>query len=354
MTREEREAGQMNMLSVCLVTDGGETMGQKERMGHDRIDSQFRLIAGVKIPTSSRGVKMIQPLMRTYPCLGSKGVRKYRISIPGKDGNRIPVLIFTPENEKTMRPCLIYFHGGGFLFPAAPYHFRHAKQTALEADCTVVFPDYRLAPRFIYPAQLDDCMAVYEWVLSHDKQLKIDARRIAVGGDSAGGTLAAAASLKIRDLGITPPCFQMLIYPAVDWRMQTQSARNSVSTPILTTKNVKKIWKIYLPELPKEHPEYASPMEASSLAGLPPAYIELADLDPLHDEGLAYGEKMIHDGGKVEIYQTERTPHGYDLAWRSEITREAVARRCQALLGAYKLNNPISGIKFTHFGDFQS
>jgi acetyl esterase/lipase len=98
---------------------------------------------------------------------------------------------------------------------------------------------------------------------------------------------------------------------------------------------VKWIWEIYLPELPKEHPEYASPMEALSLAGLPPAYIELADLDPLHDEGLAYGEKLIDAGGEVDINQTVGTPHGFDLAWKCEITRKAVAGRCQALRRAF-------------------
>jgi acetyl esterase/lipase len=344
-----------NLLIICLKTKqkakkteefpspggrltGGE-MSMTEQMGDcrkkDRLDPQFRRIAGVKIPTSSRAVQLLQPIMRAFPCLGAKGVRIRRTVIRGKEENRIPVLIFTPEGEALLRPCLVYFHGGGFLFPAVPYHYELAKRFALEADCTVVFPDYRLLPGFTYPAQLDDCIAAYEWVLRQHEHLQIDSGRIAVGGDSAGGTLAAAAALRIRDHGILPPCFQMLIYPAVDWRMQTHSAKNSPDTPILSTEDVKKIWRMYLPELPQEHPEYASPMEAGSLAGLPPAYIELAELDPLHDEGLVYGTKLIEAGGKAEINQTVGTPHGFDLAWKSGITRRAVATRCQALIGAF-------------------
>jgi acetyl esterase/lipase len=301
-----------------------------------RLDSQYKCIEGVKIPTSECIIKDLQLLMRMYPCFRAKGIRIHRTLIPGKEGTRIPVLIFTPEKETALRPCLVYFHGGGFLLPAAPYHYELAKQYALKSGCMVVFPDYRLAPEFTYPAQLDDCIATYKWVLRHRRKLGIDAKRIAVGGDSAGGTLAAAAALQIRDHGMISPCFQMLIYPAVDWRMQTHSSRHSPITPILTSHDVKKIWNVYLPELPKEHPEYASPMEASALTGLPPAYIELADLDPLRDEGLAYGEKLISTGVEVEINQTVGTPHGFDLVRKSEITRKAVAGRCFVLRGAFR------------------
>ncbi len=315
-------------------------MSRTERMGDgrkaDRLDPQLRWIARVKIPTSRRGIQILQPVMRAVPALGSKGVRVRRTLIGGKDENRIPVFIFTPEGKASPGPCLVYFHGGGFLFPAAPYHYALAKRFAAQAGCTVVFPDYRLAPRWIYPAQLDDCIASYEWVLSRHEQMQIDSGRIAVGGDSAGGTLAAAAALRIRDQGIRPPCFQMLIYPAVDWRMRTRSAGNSPDTPVLTTRDVQWIWKMVIPELPCEHPEYASPMEAPSLEGLPPAYVELAELDPLHDEGLAYGTRLMDAGVRTEIHETHGTPHGFDLAWKSGVTRRAVARRCQALLGAFK------------------
>ena len=167
----------------------------KDSRKTNRIDPQFRAIAWLKVPTSGRVIRIAQPSMRAWPCIGAKDVDVRREEIPGKDGNRIPILIFTPKAETAPRPCLVYFHGGGFLFPAAPYHFELAKQYALEAECTVVFPDYRLAPEFRYPAQLDDCMAVYEWVLGNPGRLKIDPDRIAVGGDSAGGTLAAAVTL---------------------------------------------------------------------------------------------------------------------------------------------------------------
>ena len=300
-------------------------------MAKHNIDPQFRGITLVKTPLNKRLLPSVQASMRKVAFRGNSEVSVQRISVEGPDGNQIPTHIIRPRESRGQLACLVYYHGGGFLLPAAPYQFAMAKDYAAQVGCVVVFPDYRLAPRFPFPAAPQDCYAVYQWVYKQAKTYGIDTSRVAVGGDSSGGNLAAAVSLMVRDAGETLPVFQMLVYPVTDRRMDTESARRFYDAPVWNTRNSKKMWELYLPEPSIEHVEYASLMEAPSLVGLPPAYVEVAEFDSLHDEGLAYGKRLEEAGVPVEFYETKGTPHGFEFVRRAPKTKEAIANRVRVL-----------------------
>ena len=295
------------------------------------LDRQFRLISGFHFPLSRRLSVPLHGFVRAWPCVSDKQTVVKRVRVTGPVGNDIPTHIITPRNAKGRLPCLYYIHGGGFYYPCAPYHYALAKQYAVKAGCVVVFPDYRLTPQHPFPAAPEDCWAVYQWLRKESAALGIDPERVAVGGDSAGGNLAAALTLMARDRGEKLPCFQMLIYPVTDRRMQTESTRRFPDTPVWGARDSVKMWEYYLPALPAEHVEYASPLEAPSVEGLPPAYLEVAEFDSLRDEGLAYGRRLEAAGIPVEYHETRGTPHGFEFVTNAPITRAAVARRIEVL-----------------------
>ncbi len=296
-----------------------------------QLDKQFRAIAHFHLPLRKWMAAPSQAVLRAWPCRADEDTEVQRMTVVGPDGNRIPTLIIRPRGVSGVLPCLYDIHGGGFIFAAAPYHYTLAKEYAARVGCAVVFPDYRLAPQHPYPAAAEDCFAVYRWLLQNARVLQIDPERIAIGGDSAGGDLTAAVTLMARDRGEKLPCFQMLIYPVTDRRMQTESTKRFPDTPVWSARDSVKMWAYYLPQLPAEHVEYASPLEAPSVAGLPPAYLEVAEFDSLRDEGLAYGRRLEEAGIEVQYHETHGTPHGFEFITNAPITRAAVAHRVEVL-----------------------
>jgi acetyl esterase len=265
----------------------------------------------------------------------AKGVREARRKIPGYQGEAIGVTIFEPEGIEDNAPCLVYLHGGAFVLKASPHHKRLACAYALETPCKVVFVDYRLAPKYPFPVGLEDCYAVFEWVRANADMLGIDRNRIAIGGDSAGGALSAAVCLMARDSGAPVPCFQMLIYPVTDARQGTESMKEFVDTPLWDARLNARMWRLYLGNGLSGKREYASPAEAESLAQMPETYIEVAEFDCLRDEGINLADVLRKTGVQTESNATAGTVHGYDLIWKSEITRQAVGRRIAALKKAF-------------------
>ncbi|MBQ2712474.1 MAG: alpha/beta hydrolase, partial [Clostridia bacterium] len=169
-----------------------------------------------------------------------------RQKIKGYQQGEIEVLCFSPRGVAPKAPCLVYYHGGGFFFGAAGYHYKLCMQYAAELGCKIVFVQYRLAPKSPFPIPVEDCYAAYKWTVSHADMLGIDVNRIAVGGDSAGGCLAAAVSLMLRDRGDVLPLFQLLIYPVTDRRMQTESNKKYTDTPMWHSRLSVKMWQSYL------------------------------------------------------------------------------------------------------------
>jgi acetyl esterase/lipase len=200
----------------------------------------------------------------------------------------------------------------------------------------VIFVDYRLAPGHAFPIGVEDCYAAFEWASKNAEAFNIDKDRIAIGGDSAGGALAAAVCLMARDRKACRVCFQMLIYPVTDSRQITESICNYIDTPLWNSKLNEKMWKLYIRDGINGKREYASPSEAVSLENLPDAYIEVSEFDCLRDEGIQFAEALKKSGVHVDLYQIAETMHGFDIAGKSEIVLHSVMRRIEALRKSFQ------------------
>ena len=248
--------------------------------------------------------------------------------IPVGDGERITCFVLSPKGLPEKAPCLIYLHGGGFVLEAAGYHYRNAMRYAKEVGCKVVFPLYRLAPRHPFPAFFEDCYAAFSWVYDRAGELGIDTGRLGIGGDSAGSTLAVGVCLMARERSHPVKFrFQMLPYPYLDARNSSQSAKRFTDTPMWNSSLSERIGP--MTKVDKGHPHYTwySPVEAESIAGLPPAYIETAEFDCLHDDGILYARRLREAGIPVTLYETKGTMHGFDIAAKAPTTLAAMEQR---------------------------
>ncbi len=264
-----------------------------------------------------------------------KKIKSRKVKIKSFDGKCIKNTIIEPKQEKENSPCLVYFHGGAFRYPSVPYQLRMAHRYANSAQCKVVFVNYRLAPKHPFPAPVEDGYSTLKWVYENSSELGIDVNRIAVGGDSAGGALAAAIAQMSRDRNGPHVCFQLLIYPVIDCDMQTESMKTFYDTPIWDSIKSKDMWKKYLKNGDQGLLAYASPIKAESLAGLPSAYVEIAEFDCLRDEGVNYALRLQEAGVPVELVQTKGTIHAYDMVFKS-IAKENFEKRITALNKAFR------------------
>ncbi len=264
-----------------------------------------------------------------------EGVKSTQLTIPCYQGGLIEINIYEPINIQKDAPCLVYLHGGGFVLKASPYLKTLVSTYALETPCKVVYVDYRLAPKYAFPVGVEDCYAAFEWVHKHADELEIDKMRIAIGGDSAGGNLAAAVNLIALDRSTPLACFQMLIYPVTDARQQTESIKNYIDTPLWNSRQTEKMWKLYLKDGLPENRKYASPMEAASLVNMPASYVEVAEFDCLRDEGINFAEALQKSGVQVELNKTPGTVHGFEIAEKSELVHQIIANRIEVLQKAF-------------------
>jgi acetyl esterase len=225
--------------------------------------------------------------------------------------SRIPVRIYVHGARFQPQPVLVYYHGGGWVIGDLETHDLVCRQLAAEARCIVVAVDYRRAPEHKFPAAADDAAAAFRWVARHAPDFNGDPKRIAVGGDSAGGNLAAVVCHDARDSGGPTPCFQLLIYPVTDLRMATRSYDAFADGFILTRDLMEWFRDHYLAsEAERTHPR-ASPVLAQSFAGLPPALVITAGFDPLKDEGRAYAERLREAGVPVAYRCYDGLVHGF-------------------------------------------
>lgn len=255
-----------------------------------------------------------------------KNILLSRIQIPGEQAD-IPALVFLPRDLDGQSPCLLYFHGGGFISPDFGYLRRILARYAEQAGCTVIYPLYRLAPKHPYPAALDDAVDSCCWLLDHGGEIGVDSGNIAVGGDSAGGCLAAALCHAIRDQGLPMPVFQFLIYPVLDNRLATDSMRELADCPGCNPHLLRQMWAYYLTNDDGGLPEYVAPGAADNLSGLPPAYIETQQFDSLKDEGRLYAERLAEAGTPVHFVENAGAFHAFDVALGSAFVREILDRR---------------------------
>ncbi len=238
--------------------------------------------------------------------------------IPGPDGNDLAVRIYTPTSEarggQSRGPGLVYFHGGGWVVGNINTHDGACRMLTQFAGAVTVSVDYRLAPEHRFPAPADDCYAATEWVLANAERLSIDPNALVVGGDSAGGNLAAAVALMCRDRGGPSLAMQLLIYPVTDFDRDTQSMRDNAEGYLLTKTTMRWFDDLYLPEKNREQAAadpYAAPLRATELAGLAPALVIVAGHDPLRDEGVAYANKLSQAQVPTTLLEYPGQFHGF-------------------------------------------
>ncbi len=230
-------------------------------------------------------------------------------AIPGPAGP-LRVRVYAPEGSGP-RPGLVFFHGGGFVLCSLDTHDGQCRSLAHASGCVVVSVDYRLAPEHRFPAAPEDCWAATKWVAEQAADFGIDPARLAVGGDSAGGNLAAVTALMARDRGGPALRFQLMIYPVTDCSFETGSYRDNAEGYFLTTGMMRWFWEQYLVDPAQADEPYASPLRARDLAGLPPGLCITAEYDPLRDEGEAYAERLRKAGVEVATSRYAGVFHGF-------------------------------------------
>lgn len=259
--------------------------------------------------------------------------------VPSADRYYFPVYECRPRNTKPDEtlPAVVYYHGGAFVLTYASSHVANVAEYANRARCAVFLVDYRLAPRHVFPAGFDDCYAALEWVAEKADWLHVDASRIAVMGDSAGGCLSAGVAQKAWDEKRITLCGQGLLYPALDNHCNTFSATHFSDAPVFNGVANKKMWDVYLPEHSvTDTPAYAAPAHRKDLAGLAPAFVETAEFDPLRDEGLAYAQRLREAGVPVTEHAPKGTIHGYDMMAANALAEEAIQKRSEFLMAIFK------------------
>ena len=232
----------------------------------------------------------------------------------------IPVRIYTPAGEGPF-PALVAFHGGCWITGNIDVTDRPHRLLASITNCVVVAVNYQKAPEHPYPVPLEDCYAGYRWTAEHADELGLDGARIGVAGDSAGGNLAAAVCLVARERSEQLPAVQVLIYPALDPRLETDSAKEFAEGYGLTTEDMRWSWRQYAPDESRRPNPLVAPAQALSLRGLPPAIVVTAGFDILRDEGRSYAERLADAGVRTVPLHYEDSIHGFLwMAGRLEAT----------------------------------
>lgn len=305
----------------------------------------FRKMPRIKIANKRwilRSLSLLVSASRLfYRCPASIVTTTHRVQ--GRDNNTIKIVEIVPKRLNTVAPAIVYYHGGGFFMSYGRLHLKQVETYAEQLQVRVFFVEYRLSTEQVFPGPLNDCMAALDWVYANAGRLKVQRERIAVMGDSAGGCLAAAVAQQVHDENQQrdqPQVIraQLLIYPALDCDSKTHSAQSFKDTPVWNASNNKIMWQVYLgraDELsPLAPPAYASPIHRDDFSGLPPAYIESAEFDPLRDEAQDYADALTAAGVEIRHALIAGAVHGYDYV-DCEITQQAKANRLasmQALL----------------------
>jgi acetyl esterase len=290
-----------------LALDPSGQLGDENMIRIMRSTTEILALLGTELPTDDR-------------------VAVEDTEIPGPaDAPPVAVRIYTPKVSSSPSPALVYFHGGAFVIGDRYLEELRCLRLAADGGCVVVSVDYRLAPENGFPAGVEDCYCALVWVAAHGGDLGVDIDRIAVGGASAGGALAAAVAQMARDRSGVPLALQLLLYPVIDDRMETASMKAFGATPVWNSASNAQMWDHYLGVKRDYVSNYAAPGRATDLSDLPPAYIMTAELDPLRDEGLIYGQRLLHAGVSAEIHCFAGACHGFDLVAPSiELSRRAL------------------------------
>ena len=230
-------------------------------------------------------------------------------TIPGPDGE-IPVRVFRPSAAAGL-PLLLWFHGGGWVTGNLDTHDQLGRLLADHAGAVVVSVDYRLAPETKFPGAADDCLAAYEWALAHAGEVGADSARVAIGGDSAGGNLAAVVALDARERGLPQPKLQLLVYPVTDYEFDSAAMIDNAKGYFLEAEGMRWFFDHYSRTPADFDDPRFSPLRAPDLSGLARAVVVTAEFDPLRDQGEAYGRRLADAGVPTQAVRADGLIHGF-------------------------------------------
>lgn len=251
-------------------------------------------------------------------------------AVPGPDGAPdVPVRIYRPAGLDGLLPGLLVIHGGGFALGSIEVEHGTALRIAADVGAVVVSVEYRLAPEHPFPAGLEDCYAALIWTATNAAELGVDTDRLGVGGESAGGGLAAAVALLARDRSGPALCFQWLGIPELDDRLDTPSMHAYADTPLWNRPAAELSWDYYLGGTGirggVDVSHYAAPARTQDLSGLPRALVTTCEFDPLRDEGLIYAQRLVQAGVPTDLYHYAGTFHGSHLIREAAVTKRMIA-----------------------------
>jgi acetyl esterase len=283
--------------------------GHRIHLGSRTMDPKAQIVGefvkSIRVPGYFPPLPELRQQLRTMVTLMDEPApalpRIEDVQLPGPAG-QIPARVYAPRASGAPLPAVVYLHGGGWVQGDLETHHGLCARLAKHADVLVVAIDYRLAPEHKFPAAVDDCLAAYRWVRDHGRDVGADPGRVAVAGDSAGGNLAAVVSQLAAAGGTPVPTCQVLIYPAVDFALDTASHREMADAHVIPRDRVLWYGEQYLRTDADKADVRASPLRARSLAGQPPALVVTAGFDPLRDEGRAYADRLA-DAGVDMVYR---------------------------------------------------
>ena len=285
----------LRLLDGHRIRRGGRVMDPKAQIVGEFVKS-------IRVPGYFPPLPELRQQLRTMVALMDEPAptlpRVEDIGIPGPAGD-IPARIYAPRAGGARMPAVAYFHGGGWVQGDLETHHGLCARLAKHAEVLVVAIDYRLAPEHKFPAAVEDCFAAYRWLRARGGDVGADPSRVAVAGDSAGGNLSAVVSQLAASAGAAPPTCQVLIYPAVDFALDTDSHRELAEGHVIPRDRITWYGEQYLRTEADKADRRASPLRATTLAGQPPAMIVTGGFDPLRDEGHAYAEALRRAGVEV-------------------------------------------------------
>lgn len=283
---------------------------------HPSLDADLALAAEALPVMDPSDIPALRALSGGPEQAAASDVVVSELTAPGRDGApTVPIRLLRPAGVNTPLPVLLAIHGGGFVLGRASDLDYLAVEAVRRLGISVASVEYRLAPEFPYPHGLDDCLTALQFLHSEGEAIGVDRERIAVGGSSAGGGVAAGLALRVRDEGGPSIAFQLLLSPAIDDRMSAPSFTDLVDPPVLAGPHRGLVWNYYLgPHYLGEETAgvspYAVPARAATLAGLPPTYIAAMEVDPLRDANIEFASRLLQAGVRTELHVHPGAFHG--------------------------------------------
>lgn len=301
------------------------------RVTKGMIDRELRfsgsLIKIVNNNFTEKRLRLFNILMKKVMRYNSNSLQYKEVWIPRKDGSRMRICLYKPLEPKANVPGILWLHGGGYAIGVPEQAQVRAEKFIEVSNSIVIAPDYRLSVEAPYPAALEDSYEALLWMKNHAKELGIRDDQLMVGGESAGGGLAAALTLYARDKGEVAIAFQMPLYPMLDDRMNSESAKDN-DAPLWNSKSNYYCWKLYLGDLfgSADVPCYAAPARAKNYCKLPPAATFVGELEPFRDETIQFVESLRKAGVTVDFEIYKGCYHAFDMICpKAEISKEAIS-----------------------------